>query len=235
MLYGICLVLLNLSLDGYTSNEQDDIFAKYSASSVEMMKYTNFWQSVYLSGFLVLCRLVFGSDSEASKAWNVFVLCPRVRIDILFFCLCAAVGQILILCVIKEFGSLVWVTVSVTRQLFTILLSVFLFSHPVNRMQWVGVALVFGGLSLEIVFNYRAKGQEQTRSASSIGGKEPKEDGKGAVATNGLSLFRRPGSLSLSHTPRKDRSLLRSLSSVERGIDGDDSPVSRQEKGKKLE
>ena len=40
--------------------------------------------------------------------------------------------------------------ISVTRQLFTIMLSVVLFGHKVNRIQWIGVILVFIGLVVDI-------------------------------------------------------------------------------------
>ena len=48
--------------------------------------------------------------------------------------------------IIKEYGSLVNVTVTITRKFFSILLSVVLFSHPVAPLQWVGIASVFAGL-----------------------------------------------------------------------------------------
>ena len=54
----------------------------------------------------------------------------------------------------KDFGSLVWVTVSITRKLFTIVVSVIIFNHQVKLIQWLGIALVFGGMSLDIIMNY---------------------------------------------------------------------------------
>eukprot|EP01035_Chromulina_nebulosa_P036445 gene36445-49093_t len=102
--FGIFLVLLNLTLDGYTNNEQDYIFTKYSVPPLEMMKYTNFWQVIYLCCFLVLGWLWYGNESEASKAMEILMGSKDARADIMSFSLCAAVGQILILCLIKEFG-----------------------------------------------------------------------------------------------------------------------------------
>jgi hypothetical protein len=49
------------------------------------------------------------------------------------------------------------VTISVTRQLFTILLSVMLFGHYVNAVQWLGVVFVFAGLGLDIAAGYGVK------------------------------------------------------------------------------
>jgi UDP-galactose transporter B1 len=65
------------------------------------------------------------------------------------FCLCASLGQVLIFGLMKDFGSLVWITVSITRKLFTILVSVFMFNHSVNAFQWFGIVCAFVGMGLE--------------------------------------------------------------------------------------
>lgn len=156
-LFGVLLIFINLCLDGYTNNEQDHIFAAHRATPIQMTKYTNVWQSLYLFGYLMLGLIIRGSGSELSNALNVIYSCPVIKYDILMFCLCASVGQILICGLIQEFGSLVWITVSVTRQLFTVLLSVFIFNHSVNGYQWFGIFLVFSGLILEIVMVYKNK------------------------------------------------------------------------------
>ncbi len=154
-LFGLLLVTINLSLDGVTSNEQDRIFAEYNATSLQMMQNTNCWQAIYLSIYLTGNYILKGNHSSIYKAIVVLLACPQLKYDIFGFCLCACFGQILLFGLIREFGSLVWITVSVTRQLFTILISVFMFRHPVNMIQWGGVVSVFGGLGFEIFFSYR--------------------------------------------------------------------------------
>jgi UDP-galactose transporter B1 len=146
LLIGIVLVSLNLLLDGYTNNEQDQIFEKNGATSYQMMKNVNLWQTIYILGYLVVGYVFLQGNSELVKAHNAFTKCPELRYDIMLFCLCASMGQVLIFAVMKEFGSLVWITISITRKLFTILFSVFMFNHPVNSFQWLGIASVFGGM-----------------------------------------------------------------------------------------
>jgi len=149
--FGILLVLVNLCLDGLTNNEQDHVFHNHQATSLEMMKNTNYWQVIYQCLFLLSTWILYQSNSELTHAFVAMGNCPELIRDIIVFCGCAACGQILIFGVIKEFGSLVWITVSITRQLFTILMSVFLFKHQLKAMQWLGIIFVFGGLLLEIV------------------------------------------------------------------------------------
>lgn len=165
--FGVLLIFINLCLDGYTNNEQDHIFAAHNASPMQMTKFMNLWQAVYLFGYLLLGLLVRGSSSELSSALHVIYSCPRIKFDIMMFCLCASVGQLLVCGLIQEFGSLVWITVSVTRQLFTVLLSVFIFNHVVNGYQWFGIFLVFSGLMLEIVMVYRTKEKGDLKPTSS--------------------------------------------------------------------
>ena len=40
-------------------------------------------------------------------------------------------------------------TVTVTRKMFTMMLSVLAFGHTLSSMQWLGVGLVFGGIGVE--------------------------------------------------------------------------------------
>ena len=156
---GIMLVLANLTLDGYTNNEQDMIFSKYKATSLQMMKFVNMWQTMMLSAYLLLSYFAFNSKSELYGAYALLSTSEVVRVDVASFCICAALGQVLIFAVMQEFGSLVWITISITRKLFTILVSVFMFNHSVNPSQWLGIGAVFFGMLLEVVMNYRKQGK----------------------------------------------------------------------------
>ena len=55
------------------------------------------------------------------------------------------------------FGSLLLVTVTVTRKMLTMIISVLWFGHRLTGMQWVGVALVFGGIGVEAELSKREK------------------------------------------------------------------------------
>lgn len=50
---------------------------------------------------------------------------------------------------LSTFGSLLLVTVTVTRKMLTMILSVVWFGHSLGMMQWLGVGLVFGGIGIE--------------------------------------------------------------------------------------
>ena len=108
---GISLILLNLFLDGYTSNQQDYIFHKYKTPSETMMKNVNFFQCLFMLIFLLAGLGIGGDASELAGAYKVLTESSQVGYDILLFCLCASIGQLFIFSIMKDFGSLVWITV----------------------------------------------------------------------------------------------------------------------------
>ena len=55
------------------------------------------------------------------------------------------------------FGSLLLVTVTVTRKMLTMIISVLWFGHSLTGMQWLGVGLVFGGIGIEAELGKREK------------------------------------------------------------------------------
>ncbi len=102
---------------------------------------------------------------------------PIVGRDVLGFAACGAVGQLFIcktyaegivavfsvtltqsaVYTLSNFSSLLLVTVTVTRKMLTMILSVLWFGHRLSGMQWLGVGLVFGGVGAEGVIQRREK------------------------------------------------------------------------------
>jgi drug/metabolite transporter (DMT)-like permease len=58
---------------------------------------------------------------------------------------------------LSTFSSVLLVTVTVTRKMFTMILSVVAFGHRLSQMQWLGVGLVFGGIGVEAQIARREK------------------------------------------------------------------------------
>ena len=177
IVWGIILICVNLTLDGYTNNEQDKIFAEDKISGLQMMKYTNIWQVMFIALYLTGDWLCFKSSgsSEFHQALQMLMSCPEIQRDIVLFCLCASLGQILVFQIMEEHGSLVWITISITRKLFTILVSVIAFQHSLNLYQCVGIGLVFAGIALEITQKNR-RSEPKGLSAAKIAVKAHKNE-----------------------------------------------------------
>jgi UDP-galactose transporter B1 len=69
--------------------------------------------------------------------------------DIFLFGLAGALGQCFIFMTLEHFGSLLLVTVTVTRKMFSIILSVLWFGHRLSFGQWGSVGLVFLAIAME--------------------------------------------------------------------------------------
>eukprot|EP00978_Attheya_sp_CCMP212_P022288 scaffold66313_cov50-Attheya_sp.AAC.2 len=63
----------------------------------------------------------------------------------------AAVGQIFVFFTIHLYSPLMCTTITTTRKFITVLLSVYRFGHVFSTTQWSCVALVFGGVYMEII------------------------------------------------------------------------------------
>ena len=149
--WGIVLVCINLLLDGYTNNEQDEIFAQEKVTGLQMMKYTNLWQIWFIALYLLCGWGYYGQSSELSESMDFMKRSPDIQRDVALFCVCAGIGQVLVFKIMEEHGSLVWITISITRKLATILVSVLVFQHALNAYQYAGIFLVFGGITLYTV------------------------------------------------------------------------------------
>lgn len=148
-LYGLVLLGLNLLLDGATNAWQDELFVRHRVRAQHMMLYMN----LISAGYLILYQLMTNPfTGQLSSGLDFVRTHPSVLRDMLLFCTCGALGQLFIFLTIEHFGSVVLVTVTVTRKLFTILLSLFWFEHRLGIAQWASVSLVFIALGIESFF-----------------------------------------------------------------------------------
>ncbi|KAK5282498.1 UDP-galactose transporter [Exophiala xenobiotica] len=138
--YGLTLLGINLLLDGLTNTVQDFIFTsphRYGKTSgPQMMVILN-----------LLGTLLMGA----------YLLHPKVFYDVLGFAACGAIGQLFIYATLERFSSLLLVTVTVTRKMLTMVLSVVWFGKSLSQGQWMGVGLVFGGIAAEAYISHREK------------------------------------------------------------------------------
>ena len=142
-IYGLFLLSINLLLDGLTNSTQDQMFKQYKLTGPQMMVGMNLISSVYMLIYLSFAQ-------ETRTAYSFMVRHPAVIRDILSFAFCGAVGQLAIFYTLEKFGSMVLVTVTLTRKMFTMLLSVVWFKHSLSYLQIFGVILVFSGIALEL-------------------------------------------------------------------------------------
>lgn len=148
-IWGIGLLLANLLMDGATNSWQDQLFLKYRLKSQQLMMFMNLFSGLILATSLGFYAIWQPEKSQLLDAFKFFREYPSALPDVFAFSLCGSLGQLFIFHTLEHFGSLSLVTITVTRKLFTILLSLFWFNHTVNLKQWACVCLVFLALILE--------------------------------------------------------------------------------------
>ncbi|KAL6302814.1 UDP-galactose transporter [Sparassis latifolia] len=154
-LTGITYLLINLAIDGATNSTQDEIFHRYKITGQQMM----FWINLFCTALTSLISILplpyipvlhpSSSGTELQGALDFIRQHPSVVTPLTQFALTGALGQLFIFETLQHFGSLTLVTITLTRKLFTMLLSVVVYNHKLTKGQWLGAAVVFAGISVE--------------------------------------------------------------------------------------
>ncbi|KDQ62207.1 hypothetical protein JAAARDRAFT_170441 [Jaapia argillacea MUCL 33604] len=155
-LIGITYLLINLALDGATNSTQDHIFSSFHPTGAQMMFFINLF-STLLTLTLSLLPLPYIPVLHPSEGWGTefweavaFLRGHNGVVQALGgFAITGALGQLFIFETLEHFGSLTLVTITLTRKLFTMLLSVVLYNHSLTQGQWLGAAVVFAGICVE--------------------------------------------------------------------------------------
>jgi len=181
--------LLFDGLTNSTQDDINATFKPYSGQ--QMMCALNTMQTLITSLFLLISPYIaqtglgsyVGMGNNAGELYGALAFYekhPAILYDVLGFAVCGAVGQLFICkfiqCLIRQcmftdftptvytlsiFGSLFLVTVTVTRKMLTMIISVVWFGHSLGGMQWVGVACVFGGIGIEAELGKREKAAKE--------------------------------------------------------------------------
>ncbi|KAF4760793.1 hypothetical protein N7455_002383 [Penicillium solitum] len=188
--WGIFLLSINLLLDGLTNTTQDHVFSSpklYTRfTGPQMMVAQNVLSTILTSAYLLIMPHLSQSgvlhnllpfpippstETELFGALSFLSRHPEALKHVLGFAACGAVGQLFIFHTLSRFSSLLLVTVTVTRKMLTMLLSVFWFGHSLSGGQWLGISLVFGGIGAEAVVQ-RSEKKAKERSKIEAAKKE---------------------------------------------------------------
>ncbi|KAI9512463.1 UAA transporter [Russula earlei] len=153
---GMTYLLINLILDGATNSTQDEVFSRYKVSGQQMMLWISLLCTL-LTSLISMLPLPYipvlhpskGGESELKNALKFLRTHPSIIHPLVQFALTGALGQLFIYETLQHFGSLTLVTITLTRKLFTMLLSVFVYNHKLTPGQWAGAGVVFAGISVE--------------------------------------------------------------------------------------
>lgn len=145
---GVIYIVLSLVLDGVTAGFQKRLKAETAKAGVKPKPYDfMFWTNL----FMCLTASVIGLGLGEFTSGLAFTAAnPEILSKIIKFALCSAVGQSFIFYTIANFDPLILSTVTTTRKIFSVLLSIFLKGHSLSGTGWSGIALACGGILSEM-------------------------------------------------------------------------------------
>merc|ERR1711862_439082 len=109
-----------------------------------MMMWTNVWMCV-------VAVAVSGVMGEVRHGLKFVWENKEVLEKIVKFSLCSAFGQSFIFYTIAHFDPLVLSTITTTRKILSVLVSILWKGHPLSQTGWLGIALSCGGVVSEML------------------------------------------------------------------------------------
>ena len=145
---GLVYITLSLALDGVTGGMQNRLKSESKARGLRPKPYDfMFWTNLFMAATAFIISLANGELFSGLGYMNEN---PDIVPSILKFALCSAIGQSFIFYTISNFDSLVCTTVTTTRKIFSVLLSIFINGHPMSKQGWTGISIASMGILAEI-------------------------------------------------------------------------------------
>ena len=107
-----------------------------------------FWTNIYMLAVAMTLTLFSG---ELFAGTRFCAANPLVLGKIMRFAACSAAGQSFIFYTIANFDPLVCSTVTTTRKIFSVLLSIFTRGHKLNAGGWAGLLIACSGILSELL------------------------------------------------------------------------------------
>ncbi|KAL7544387.1 hypothetical protein ACHAWF_007772 [Thalassiosira exigua] len=145
---GVAYIVASLALDGVTAGFQKRLKAETAAAGVKPKPYDfMFWTNLYMC---LTAAVISAGLGEVGSGLAFCAANPEIFSKIVKFAICSAVGQSFIFYTIANFDPLVLSTVTTTRKIFSVLLSIFLKGHSLSLTGWSGIALACSGILSEM-------------------------------------------------------------------------------------
>ena len=113
-----------------------------------------FWTNLFMALTAVVVAVGLG---EVNSGLSFITGNPEILNKIVKFSLCSAAGQSFIFYTIANFDPLVCTTVTTTRKIFSVLLSIFLKGHQLSAQGWGGIGLAVMGILSEMEMKMSGK------------------------------------------------------------------------------
>lgn len=146
---GVIFILLSLFMDGVTAGLQKRVKVKMeivgkTPTPYDFMFYTN------ISMMLVALLISFVTQENFFEGWFFVQQEPALRVLIVHFCICSAIGQSFVYYTVAHFDPLICTTITTTRKIVSVLWSISTKGHVLMYQGWIGVGVAILGLIAEV-------------------------------------------------------------------------------------
>jgi len=152
---GVLMLTMYIVSDSFTSQYQARVYKEYpTVDQFQMMFASNVWAITFTLSALLL----------SGELWTTLAFLhanPSAIWDNVIIAITSATGQLFIFYTIKMFGPIVFTIMMTTRQMFSMVLSTVLFSHPLGEGAVLGAVVVFITLILRIKRQWNKKTQDK--------------------------------------------------------------------------
>lgn len=158
---GVVYIVLSLALDGVTAGFQKRLKTDTAKVNVKPKPYDfMFWTNLFMC---LTAAVIAGVLGEVNSGMAFCVANPEIFSKIIKFAICSAAGQSFIFYMISNFDPLILSTVTTTRKIFSVLLSIFLKGHTLSLVGWTGISLACGGIMSELQSKSGGKKEAPTK------------------------------------------------------------------------
>jgi len=147
-LLGVLFIILSLVMDGITGGVQKKLKADMARIGLapkpyDFMLYTNI-------SMATIAFIISISIGDFAQGWNFCSAHPQILTLVIQFSCCSAIGQSFIFYTVANFDPLVCSTVTTTRKIVSVLLSIILKGHTLSLQGLGGLSLAIGGILSEV-------------------------------------------------------------------------------------
>jgi solute carrier family 35 (UDP-galactose transporter), member B1 len=139
----VLCIIGSLAMDGITAGLQKQIQTVTQPNVYDFLTFTN-------TAMVVIAFSVSVLSNEWRDGTNYLQQNPRCVSILWRCCLCSAIGQSFIFFIIATFDPLVLSTITTTRKILSVLLSIFLKGHVLTQQGVTGLGMALTGLLIEI-------------------------------------------------------------------------------------
>jgi len=157
---GVVFVLISLVMDGCTGGLQKQLkrdTADKPPTTYDFLLFTH----VSMLSTSLLVSVVTGDFWQGALFLQQE---PSVAVLVVWLCALSVIGQTFIFYVIANFDSMVCATVTTTRKMWSVFLSITMFEHQISSTGYSGLALALAGLAVEIQDKVFGSGQKEHKS-----------------------------------------------------------------------